>query len=437
MKTLERHGRATAQKRVPHHSSTISAWRIDRIRPANSRRNSRGIIEKVNMELLKRTIPLSSPDITDHERKAVLAVLNTRHLSLGPKVPEFEKMLADYVGVQHAVAINSGTSGLHLCVKALGITEGDEVITTPFSFVASANCLLYERAVPVFVDIDPVTLNLNVGQIEAKITKKTRAILPVHVFGQPCDMDGVLQVAEQYNLRVIEDACEAIGAIDKGKKVGTLGDCGVFAFYPNKQMTTGEGGALVTNHDEIAALCRSLRNQGRTDGDEWLAHDRLGYNYRLSDIHCALGIAQIERIGELLSKRERVAGLYNRLLREVEGISLPCQVAGTTRSWFVYVVLLDEPFGRAQRDRLLQGLRNRGIGCSNYFPPIHLQPFYASTFGYRKGDFSVTESASDRTVALPFHGNLNEEEVCYVVDGLRQELDKVRDAEYLKIRYDR
>ena len=369
-------------------------------------------------------VPLSSPDITDLERKAVAEVLHTRHLSLGPKLLEFEEMLAHYVGALHVIAVNSGTSALHLCVKALDIKEGDEVITTPFSFVASANCLLYERAVPIFVDIDPLTYNLDVRRIETKITKRTKAILPVHVFGQPCEMNALLKLAEKYRLRVIEDACEAIGATYRGKKVGTFGDCGVFAFYPNKQMTTGEGGAIVTNSGEIATLCRSLRNQGRGEGRAWLAHERLGYNYRLSDIQCALGIAQLEWIGELLSKREKVAALYNRLLKNLPGLRLLSVSPQVTMSWFVYIIVLEQEFTRRQRDNILCGLRKRGIGCGNYFPPIHLQPFYVDTFGYKRGDFPVTESVSDRTIALPFYGNLREEEIKFVVECVREELGK-------------
>ena len=371
-------------------------------------------------------IPLSSPHLTDIEQQAVADVLHSGHLSLGPKVLQFEEMVASYAGVRHAIAVSSGTSGLHLCVKALGIGDGDEVITSPFSFVASANCILYERAVPVFVDIDPQTLNLDTRHVEASLTERTKAVLPVHVFGLPCDMRPLMELAVRHDLHVIEDACEAIGAKYDGRQVGTFGECGVFAFYPNKQMTTGEGGVIVTDSDAIAALCRSLRNQGRLDDDPWLAHERLGYNYRLSDIHCALGVAQIGRLEELLSKRRAVAETYNCLLKEVEGITLPCQLTGMTRSWFVYVVLLDVQFSRMRRDRILEGLKARGIGCSNYFPPIHLQPFYARRFGFREGDFPVTESVSGRTIALPFYGDLGEEDMRYVVDGLRLELEKAR-----------
>lgn len=369
-------------------------------------------------------IPLSSPDITEMERKAVLEVLNTRYLSLGPKVREFEDKFASYAEARHVIAVNSGTSGLHLCVKALEIGEGDEVITTPFSFVASANCLLYERALPIFVDIDPWTFNLDIGQIEQKITKRTKAILPVHVFGHPCNMDEILDIARKHNLFVIEDACEAIGAKYKHKKVGTLGDCGVFAFYPNKQMTTAEGGVIVTNNDEVAKLCRSMRNQGRSATQVWLTHERLGYNYRLSDIHCALGIVQLERIDELLSKRAKVACLYNELFKGLHQIRTPFVSSVVTMSWFVYVILLSDEFTREQRDYLIQKLRESGVSCSNYFPPIHLQPFYQQMFGYKMGDFPIAESVADRTIALPFYGSLPEQEISYVVETLKGALDR-------------
>lgn len=375
-----------------------------------------------------RTIGLSRPDVGEREIKYVTEVLRTPYLSLGPMLRRFEAALARYVGSRYAIAVSNGTSGLHLCVHALAIGEGDEVITTPFSFVASANCLLYERAVPVFVDIDPRTLNLDVGQIEAKITNRTKAILPVHVFGLSCAIDEVLTIAATHGLRVVEDACEAIGATSRGKKVGSFGDCGVFAFYPNKQMTTGEGGAIVTDSAEIATVCRSLRDQGRGADRGWFVHERLGYNYRLSELQCALGCAQLERIGELLAKRARVASLYASLLNDVEDVILPSVPTEGTRSWFVYVVLLKEGFSRDQRDAVLRGLKGRGVGCRNYFPPIHLQPFYASKFGYQRGDFPVAEAVSDRTIALPFHGNLAAEDVSYVVEALRAELEAAQTA---------
>ena len=370
-------------------------------------------------------IPLSNPDITDLEKKYVLEVLNSPNLSLGPKLPEFEARLANYVGTNYAVAVNSGTSALHCCIKALGIGDGDLVITTPFSFVSSANCILFERAKPVFVDIDPSTYNIDVTKVEETIrnlgpqVSNLKAILPVHVFGQPCDMNRITGIAGKYNLKVIEDSCEALGAKFNEEKAGTLGDCGVFAFYPNKQMTTGEGGVVVTDNENIALLCRSLRNQGRDDDSSWLAHARLGYNYRLSDINCALGLAQLERIDEILEKRDRVAGMYNQRIKNVEGISIPFVSGNIKMSWFVYVVLLDERYNREDRDRILLGLRERGIGCNNYFVPIHLQPFYMEMFGYKKGDFPTTEYTSERTIALPFYNNLQEHQIDYVVSNLK------------------
>ena len=370
-------------------------------------------------------IPLSSPDITEIEKKYVLDVLNTSNLSLGPKLPEFEARVADYVGTRYAVAVNSGTSGLHCCIKALGIGDDDLVITTPFSFVASANCILFERAKPVFVDIDPLTCNIDTTKIEKTIrnlgpqASRLKALLPVHVFGQPCDMNKIGEIARKYNLKVIEDACEALGAEFNGEKVGTFGDCGVFAFYPNKQMTTGEGGVVVTDNQDIALLCRSLRNQGRDDDSSWLAHARLGYNYRLSDINCALGIAQLERIDEILAKRARVAEMYNQRLKDLGGIRTPFKSKNIKMSWFVYVILLDEKYNRDDRDRILLRLREKGIGCNNYFVPIHLQPFYMDMFGYKRGDFPVTESTAERTIALPFYNNLQEHQIDYVVKNLK------------------
>ncbi|MEM4283803.1 MAG: DegT/DnrJ/EryC1/StrS family aminotransferase [Candidatus Caldarchaeum sp.] len=364
-------------------------------------------------------IPLARPDITEHEIQAVVSVLRTPHLSLGPKLGEFEHKIASYAGVRYAIAVNSGTSALHLIVRALNLKEGDEVITTPFSFVASSNCLLFERVTPVFVDIDPQTLNLDVRQIEVKITEKTRAILAVDVFGHPAEWDELERIARKYNLKLIEDSAEALGAEYKGRKAGSFGDAAVFAFYPNKQITTGEGGVILTNSEELAQLCRSLRNQGRGEGDEWLQHQRLGYNYRLSDINCALGIAQLERLEEILKKRERVAQMYNERLQNIKGVHIPYVAPHVKISWFVYVIRLGEEYTQVDRDRILKELRARGIGCSNYFSPIHLQPFYRALFGYKPGDFPVTESVAARTIALPFYNNLTEAQIDYVVETLR------------------
>ncbi|GAW93987.1 DegT/DnrJ/EryC1/StrS family aminotransferase [Calderihabitans maritimus] len=365
-------------------------------------------------------IPLSGPDITEREIELVNEVLRSRWLSMGPKVKEFEEKMAAYVGRRFAVAVNSGTSGLHLLVRSLGIGEGDEVITTPFSFVASANCILYERARPVFVDIDPLTLNIDVDRIEEKITERTRAILPVHVFGQPVDMERVREIAQKHGLAVIEDACEAIGAEYRGRKAGAQGDGAVFAFYPNKQMTTGEGGVIVTDDEEIAKLCRSMRNQGRGEDGAWLCHERLGFNYRMDELSAALGIAQLERIEELLAKREKVARMYNERLREIEGVKVPYVAPEVNRmSWFVYVIRLEEGI---DRDKVMEYLTAHGVGSRPYFTPIHLQPFYVEQFGYKEGDFPVTERVAKSTIALPFYNNLTEEQVDYVVKTLERAL---------------
>jgi len=365
-------------------------------------------------------IPLSNPDITELEIKYVTEVLRSPDLSLGPKLVEFEQNMAQFVGRKYAIAVNSGTSALHLIVRAFGIRGGDEVITSPFSFIASANCLLFERAKPVFVDIDPLTFNIDVSLIEREITPQTKAILAVDVFGYPAEWGRLEEIGRKYNLKLIEDSCEALGAEYKRRKAGTFGDVAVFSFYPNKQMTTGEGGIIVTDDEEIAWLCRSMRNQGREERSEWLEHQRLGYNYRISDINCALGIAQLERIAEILAKRERVAQWYNELLKQIAGVRVPYSSLGVKRSWFVYVLLLSEQYRREDRDRILTGLSQRGIGCRDYFSPIHLQRFYKEMFGYKEGDFPVTEYVASRTIALPFYSNLKREDVEQVVDSLTQ-----------------
>ncbi|MBU2578323.1 DegT/DnrJ/EryC1/StrS family aminotransferase [Patescibacteria group bacterium] len=366
-------------------------------------------------------IPLSKPDLTNKEINAVVSVLKTPNLSLGPKVTEFEDKFAKYIGTKHAVSVSSGTAGLHLCIKSLEIGAGHKVITTPFSFIASSNCILFEGAKPVFVDIREDTLNIDEQAIEQKITKRTKAILPVHVFGYPCEMDKIYRVARKHNLAVIEDACEAIGAEYKNRKVGALGDCAVFAFYPNKQMTTGEGGMVSTNNRKIFDLCCSLKNQGRDKGMKWLLHRRLGYNYRLSDINCALGIVQLERINELLAKRDRIAGIYNKKLANIEEIILPPRTNSVIkRSYFVYVIRLTDAFTKRKRDSIIDFLKKNGIRCNSYFPAIHLQPFYVKKFGFKRGDFPVTEKIADRTIALPFFNNLNEKQIVYIVERLKR-----------------
>jgi len=372
-------------------------------------------------------IPLSAPDLTHEERACVMDVLLGRELSLGPRLPAFERALRELTGARHAIAVNSGTSALHLCIKAARIGPGDEVITTPFSFVASANCALFERAVPKFVDIDPNTWNLDVAQIEAAITPRTKAILPVHVFGRPCPMEPIVEIANRRNLVVIEDSCEAIGATSGGRQVGTFGQTGVFAFYPNKQITTGEGGAIVTDDDDVARLCRSWRNQGRGETGAWLQHERLGYNYRLSDLNCALGTVQVSRLQEILAARARVAAMYHRVLsRRVPDVVLPLPTEpGAEISWFVYVVRLREEFSAADRNAVVESLRRSGIGCNTYFSPIHLQPFYREMFGYRPGDFPVTEHIAERTIALPFFNQLKEEEIESVCNALAEAVSEL------------
>jgi Predicted pyridoxal phosphate-dependent enzyme apparently involved in regulation of cell wall biogenesis len=384
------------------------------------------IVDVVLLQDLK-TIPLSNPDITRKEIDLINQVLSTSTLSIGPRIKEFEQKVADYIGVKHAIAVNSGTSGLHLCVRSLGIKDGDEVITTPFSFIASANCVIFERAIPVFVDIDPRTLCIDPEKIEEKITSKTKAILPVHVFGHPCDMEKIMFIAKKHNLAVIEDACEAIGAEYKNKKVGSFGDCAVMAFYPNKQITTAEGGMVLTDNDNIACLCRSMRNQGRSDGGAWLSHTMLGYNYRMSELSAALGVAQIGRIGEILEKRENVARRYSDRLKNMKCVRIPYVSIDTKMSWFVYVIKLDDKlFSREQRDTVIKRLAVEGISCNNYFPAIHMEPFYAKLFSYRENDFPITEKVSGSTIALPFYNNLAGDDIDYVCDNLGKILCSAR-----------
>jgi perosamine synthetase len=364
-------------------------------------------------------IELSGPDITQAEIDAVTQVLRSGRLSLGPAVPRFEESVAKYVGVRHAVAVSSGTCGLHLLVRAMEIGPGDEVITTPFSFVASSNAVLFERAKPVFVDIDHETWNIDPNAVAAAVTSKTKALLPVDVFGQVADMDAIRAIATKNKLRVIEDSCEALGAKYKGKMSGSLGDAGVYGFYPNKQITTGEGGMIVTDDQKIAELCRSMRNQGRDTGMGWLSHERLGYNYRPSDVSCAIGHVQMTRIAEILAKRQRVARWYTERLSSENRLSLQ-KIAPTCEiSWFVFVIKLADSYSEQDRGNLIAALRERGIGCSNYFAPIHLQAFYRQQFGLKPGDFPICERVAARTIALPFHNALIESEVDTVVTTLR------------------
>ena len=364
-------------------------------------------------------IPLSSPDITREEIAAVQQVLETPSLSLGPRLPEFERAFADWMGAAEAVAVSSGTAGLHLAVRACSIGRGDEVITTPLSFVASVNALLYEGAVPVFVDVDPETLNLDPGRIEAAITPRTRALLPVHLFGRPAAMPEILAIARRRQLTVIEDACEAVGAEIGGRRAGTLGRAGVFGFYPNKPITTGEGGMIVTDDADLARLCRSLRNHGREDDS--FQHARLGYNYRLPEIACALGLAQVRRLDSMMARRDEVARAYHARLASEPDLVLPAlEIPGGRVGWFAYVVRLASRFRATQRDAVVAELRRRGIGCQRYFAPLHLQPHVQAVVPHRAGDFPAAESAAERTIALPFFNRLTEAQIDDVCAALRE-----------------
>jgi len=375
--------------------------------------------------MAQQRVPLSRPDINQADIDAVVSVLRTPNLSLGPKLPEFEEAFAAYVGMRHAVAANSGTSALHLAVRAIGLGAGDEMITSPFSFVATANCALFEGARPVFVDIDERTWNMDVSRVEAAITGRTKLLMPVHIFGRPMDMDACMRLAAKHRLPVIEDACEALGATWNGRKVGTFGIASTFAFYPNKQITTGEGGMIVTDDDRVADLAKSMRNQGRAAGAGWLAHARLGYNYRLSDINCALGLAQLARLPEFIEARARVAARYLEKLGGLEELVMPAPYREGAMSWFVFVVRLADRFTQAQRDAVLEHLRGEGIGTNNYFAPIHLQPFYREQFGYKPGDFPVTEKIGARTFALPFYNRLAEKDQDLVVECVKAALARL------------
>lgn len=370
-------------------------------------------------------IHLSRPDIGEEEIEAVCSVLRGPNLSLGPKLAEFETAFAKYIGARRTVAVSSGTSGLFLCMLAMGIGPGDEVITTPFTFIASAGAVMMAGARPVFVDIDAATLNIDPARIESAITGRTKAILPVEVFGNPAGMDRICELAKRHDLAVIEDSCEALGSTLGGKKTGTFGEMGVFAFYPNKQITTGEGGMIVTDDDCLADMCVSLRNQGRCKTGGWLAHERLGYNFRLSDINCALGIVQLSRIEQMKSRRRQVARWYQQLLADDERLIVPSELPQCDISWFVFVVRLADGSAVRRRDEVLSRMLSRGIQVSNYFPPVHLQPFMVERFGYKKGDFPVTESVSAGTIALPFYNNLTFDEVSVVCRELKETLDGI------------
>lgn len=390
-------------------------------------------------------IPLARPVLGAAEERAVLDVLRSGQLSLGPRAPSFERAFAERVGAAWGSAVSSGTAGLHLALRAVGVGDGDEVVTSPFSFVASANAAIYERATPVFADIDPVTLNLDPDAAAAAVTSRTRALLPVHIFGYPAEMTAFERVAERHGLGIVEDACEALGAVyGDGGAVGGRGHPAVFGFYANKQLTTGEGGMVTLGDEELKGRIDSERNQGRAPDMGWLDHDRLGFNYRLSDIACALGLAQLERLDSMLAARARVAGLYREALAGVEGLGLPCAdgaglpggadrpddagglgdadrpddlaAGGARRGWFVFVVQL--PRG-VDRDATVRALGERGVQSKPYLPAIHLMSFYRERFGHRPGEFPVCEDVAARSLALPFFPELGEGQIARVCGALR------------------
>jgi len=358
-------------------------------------------------------IPLSAPDITEADIEAVVSVLRTPRLSIGPKMEEFERSIADLVGVPYGIAVSSGTAGLHLCLRALGVGEGDEVILPSFTFIAAGNAILYERARPVFVDIEPRTLNIDPEQLERSITPNTRAIIVVHTFGHPADLDPIMDIARKHGLPVIEDACEAIGARYQGRSAGGIGDFGVFGFYPNKPITTGEGGMVVTRDPEMADTIRALRNQGRMKSDGWLDHRLLGYNYRLSELNCALGLEQVKRIDSILERREALAIQYSEELQAIPGVTTPpLKITDGRICWFVYVIRLEN------RDTILGELTKQGIGCARYFAPLHLQPLFAHCANPRD-DLKITEQVAVQTLALPFFNALTREQIHEVCGALR------------------
>ena len=359
------------------------------------------------MSAAPERIPLAKPVIGDRERELVDEVLRSGQLSLGPMVDRFERAWADRIGVGHAVAVSSGTAGLHLCLHALGIGPGDEVITSSFSFVASANAIVFTGATPVFAEVDPLTFNMDPAAVAAAITPRTKAILIVDIFGYPAEVPALVDIAERHGLARVEDACQSIDASHDGRKLGTFGHPAVYGFYANKQLTTAEGGVILTDDAQLAGVLQSLRNQGRSDDGAWLVHSRLGFNYRLSDVHSAIGVAQLERLTDMLDARARVAGWYQERVRAIEGVT-PMYEGPQQRSWFVYAPRLDPDL---VRDDIIGDLEARGISAKPYLPCIHLQPYYQDAHGHGPGEFPVTEAISASTVALPFFPAMTEDQV--------------------------
>jgi perosamine synthetase len=371
-------------------------------------------LQKGNNKVEK--IPMSSPDLDEFEIREISEVLRSGRLALGPKAQEFEKGIAVYVGVSYGVAVSSGTAGLHILVRALDIKEGDEVLVPSFTFSSTVNVVIYERAKPVFVDINPDTYTIDPEDMEHKITKRTKAAIVVDVFGHPAEWDEILAIARKYNLKIIDDSCEALGAEYRGKKVGQFGDCACFAFYPNKQITTGEGGMIVTNDEKISSLARSLRNQGRDEMGSWLEHKRLGYNYRMDEMSAALGVSQLKKIETFLAKREKVAMAYTERLNELGFLRTQVIRPYVRMSWFIYVITLEKGL---DRDNVIKKMAEKGIPTRGYFSPMHLQPYIKDMFGFKGGELPVTEGIAKRTLALPFHNNLSENEIDQVVESLK------------------
>lgn len=364
-----------------------------------------------------RPLAMALPDIDESDVAAVAEVVRSGHLSLGPHAVAFEQAVAGYAGARHGVAVSSGTAALHLCLLAAGVEPGDEVITSPFSFIASANCIMFCGARPIFADIEFESMNVDPAKMAAAVSPRTRALLPVHVFGRPCDMDAIVALGAARGLPLVEDACEALGSHYRGRAVGTFGQSAMFSFYPNKQITTGEGAVIVTDDDHIADKLRMLRNQGRSVyGGAWLNHEVLGYNYRMTEMSAALGASQMRRIDALLARRAAIAQAYAAALSEVPGVRLMNEGDDATRfSWFAAIARLDEGI---DRNTVIGLLERAGVPARAYFAPIHLQPFYRETYGYAPGDFPVAERVARSTLALPFHGAITPSEIARVCDAL-------------------
>lgn len=384
-------------------------------------------------------VPLSRPDITEREIGAVVEVMKSGILSIGKKIEQFEHLVAEYAGLRFGVAVNSGTSALHLIVRAMEIGKGDFMITSPFTFVSSANVALYENAIPVFADIDEKTYNITPETLEEALKRyektglktekleftsfKPSAFMAIDIFGHPLEWEGIRNVCEKFGIKIIEDSCEALGSAYKNIKTGSFGTAGTFAFYPNKQITTGEGGIIVTDDEKIASLARSMRNQGRGEAGTWLEHVRLGYNYRMDELSAAIGTEQMLRLDEILNSRNDAAKRYGELFKKIPEIETP-YVADyvTSMGWFVYVIKLPEYSDRA---RVMDFLKEKGVQSREYFKPLHIQPYYMESMGYKDGMFPVTEKVAGRTLAIPFFSHISQEQQEYVVDTIKVALEEV------------